>query len=198
MKKIFKYKKILVSACLLTFLAVGVTIAYYLTNVQDLSNTFQLKTFESTIEEPDVYINGSVIEKAPYVKLSDDSTGDAIVRVRLVISPEDTLTVGNDSDCNIVINKNWYDGGDGYYYYNNILNQNNNKTIPLFSQITGVVKTGNDGKQYFVEDIDGFEVSIYQETVQASIGDLEFDSGYNKEIARQIWNYYDTHGDTNK
>lgn len=196
MKKIFKYKKILVSACLLTFLAVGVTIAYYLTNVQDLSNTFQLKTFESTIEEPDVDINGSVIEKAPYVKLSDDSTGDAIVRVRLVISPEDTLTVGKDSDCNIVINENWYEGEDGYYYYRGILDQNHRETTPLFTEITGVVETGNDGKQYFVEDIDGFEVSIYQETVQASMGNLEFDSSYNDDIAKQIWNYYDTHGKT--
>lgn len=196
MKKIFKYKKILVSACLLTFLAVGVTIAYYLTNVQDLSNTFQLKTFESTIEEPDVDINGSVIEKAPYVKLSDDSTGDAIVRVRLVISPEDTLTVGKDSDCNIVINENWYEGEDGYYYYRGILDQNHRETTPLFTEITGVVETGNDGKQYFVEDIDGFEVSIYQETVQASMGNLEFDSSYIDDIAKQIWNYYDTHGKT--
>lgn len=196
MKKIFKYKKILVSACLLTFLAVGVTIAYYLTNVQDLSNTFQLKTFESTIEEPDVDINGSVIEKAPYVKLSDDSTGDAIVRVRLVISPEDTLTVGKDSECNIVINENWYEGEDGYYYYRGILDQNNRETTPLFTEITGVVETREDGNHYFINDIDGFEVSIYQETVQASMGNLEFDSGYNDGIAKQIWNYYDTHGNT--
>ena len=196
MKKIFKYKKILVSACLLTFLAVGVTIAYYLTNVQDLSNTFQLKTFESTIEEPDVDINGSIIEKAPYVKLSDDSTGDAIVRVRLVISPEDTLTVGNNSDCNIVINENWYEGEDGYYYYRGILDQNHRETKPLFTEITGVVETREDGNHYFINDIDGFEVSIYQETVQASMGDLKFDSGYKDDIAKQIWNYYDTHGNT--
>lgn len=196
MKKIFKYKKILVSACLLTFLAVGVTIAYYLTSVQDLSNTFQLKTFESTIEEPDVNINGSVIEKAPYVKLSDDSTGDAIVRVRLVISPEDTLTVGKDSDCNIVINENWYEGEDGYYYYRGILDQNNRETTPLFTEITGVVETREDGNHYFINDIDGFEVSIYQETVQASMGDLEFENGYDENIAKQIWNYYDTHGKT--
>lgn len=196
MKKIFKYKKILVSACLLTFLAVGVTIAYYLTNVQDLSNTFQLKTFESTIEEPKPSIDGNVIEKAPYVKLSDDSTGDAIVRVRLVISPEDTLTVGKDSDCNIVINENWYEGEDGYYYYRGILDQNNRETTPLFTEITGVVETREDGNHYFINDIDGFEVSIYQETVQASMGYLEFDSGYDVDIAKQIWNYYDTHGKT--
>lgn len=196
MKKIFKYKKILVSVCLLTFLAVGITVAYYITNVQDLNNAFVLKTFESEIKEDFPTINGDIIEKEPYVQLSEDSTGDAIVRVRLVISPEDTLTVGKDSDCNIVINENWYEGEGGYYYYRGILDQRNRNTTPLFTKITGVVDTRDDGNHYFINDIDGFEVSIYQETVQASMGDLEFDSGYDENTAKQIWNYYDTHGNT--
>lgn len=196
MKKIFKYKKILVSVCLLTFLAVGITVAYYITNVQDLNNTFVLKTFESEIKEEFPTISGDIIEKEPYVQLSEDSTGDAIVRVRLVISPEDTLTVGKNSDCNIVINENWYEGEGGYYYYRGILDQKNRNTTPLFTEITGVVETRDDGNHYFINDIDGFEVSIYQETVQASMGDLKFDSGYNDDIAKQIWNYYDTHGKT--
>lgn len=195
MKKIFKYKKILVSVCLLTFLAVGITVAYYITNVQDLNNTFVLKTFESEIKEEFPTISGDIIEKEPYVQLSEDSTGDAIVRVKLLISPENMLKVGTTDDCNIKIDDNWY-YEEGYYYYRGILNSTNRYTTSLFSEITGVVEIGEDGKHYFKDEFDEFEVSIYQETVQASMGNLEFDSGYDENIAKQIWNYYDTHGNT--
>lgn len=197
MKKIFKYKKILVSACLLTFLAVGITVAYYITNVQDLNNAFVLKTFESEIKEDPPIINSDIIKKEPYVQLSEDSTGDAIVRVKLLISPENMLKVGNTDDCNIKIDDNWY-YEEGYYYYRDILNSTNRYTTPLFSEITGVVEIGEDDKPYFKDGFDEFEVSIYQETIQASMGDLEFENGYDEDIAEQIWNYYDTHGNTNK
>lgn len=188
-----KNKKIVILVLLFSILCCGVTLAYLNSSTQDLSNTFTLKDIDTEIQEEPVEIDSDIINKSP--KVFNNSQYSCIVRVKIIVSPEDMIKIGTDDNCNIIINSDWYQDGE-YYYYSKVLNGNTD-TSPVFTKITGVVETTNDGKSQFIEGFDNFEVTIYQEAVQTQIGDTNMGNNYDREKAKIIWNYYDTHGGQN-
>lgn len=197
MKKLLNNKKYIVVTLLLLCLSVGVTYALYLTQAQQgLTNSFKLQDIDTEIYEDNVVIVDKEIIKAPQVK-NKSKNGKAVVRVRLNVSTGSQykeLTIGKGSNDNIKISENWVDGKDGYYYYTKVLDDKepNNITSPIFEKITGVVYT-TDNNSYYEDGYGPFDVTIYQESVQTQIGDIDINKvsdGEFVETAKQLFELY--------
>lgn len=197
MTKKIKIKYIVVCCLLLSCIGLAGTLAYFQSKTNPVTNTFTVGSVDTEIDE-DVNINGDVIEKTPKVKNTGKNA--ALVRVKLTISPEGAINIGEGK--NLEINEQWIDGDDGYYYYNGILPARSEgatefpTTGTLFDKITGVIDV--NGK--FVSGIEPFEISISQESIQIFAIDkatgekVGFDSEtdvYNQDKAKMVWNIYD-------
>lgn len=202
MKKLNK-KYIIIAVALLLCLSTGLTLAFVSKPSNILTNMFHVSTIESIIEEPDPVVKDGKIDKKPVVY--NTGTGDALVRVRITVSP-DSLWIAHGTDCklNINIDENlWkYNNDDGYYYYQGILKPDTNsehddpsKGAVVFTEVTGA--TNEDGT-WKLDDVDNFNIGIYQETIAATATSdegtpihAEVDGQYNDDNAMKIWEIYD-------
>lgn len=73
---------------------------------------------------------------------------------------------------------NWVEADDGFYYYKKILREGE-KTTPLFS---GISVDSSKLEKTYLDQIDAFEVQVYEESVQAA--------GF--EDYRSAWEFYRT------
>lgn len=195
MKKILKNKKRFIAVFLLCLVTVGLTVALAMVNTDPLTNSFSIGEIDTEIYEEDVTATDGVINKEPQVK--NNSNNPALVRVRMVISPSNMITVskdGQDSKANLIINSAyWTYNEDGYYYYKTVL-KGNEKTQPLFTQIKGIINSDNK----FINEKDAFNVTIYQESIQTSAVkngvtiDAYENNQYNQGIAEDVWEIYDS------
>ena len=186
MKNMKKHRKLLVIVLLLGVLTVGSTLAYAVINSDKVENQITVGNIQSEIYEPDMKIVGNIIEKKPQV----ENTGNSpmLVRVRLVISPEGMVKIGE----NITINEKWKKVGDYFYYQGVVLPDG--KTEPIFEEVSGVIdEFGN-----FLDDKDSFEITVYQESIQTSAREGDGDPidayenfEFNETKAMQVWNIYD-------
>lgn len=192
MKRINK-RYYIIGISLLLCLAIGFTVAFSKDISNVLTNTFLVGTVESDIKEDKPEVNGSIISKKPRV-VNTGST-NALVRVRVIVSPENLWSPSSDSNIKINIGENWrYNELDGYYYYRGVLEVK--KEIPVFTEVSGV--TNDDGE--WILSVDDFEISVYQETIATSATNKDtgeeinaiVDGVYNHEKAMEIWHIYDT------
>lgn len=197
-----KKKKLIVCGALLLTIGVGATFAYLQQRSNELTNTFKVADVDTEIDEPDMEPDGSNIKKEPSVK--NIGKTDAIIRVRCVVSPEDMLTkdeINYNDELNDIsavdpdIEGNWINGGDGYWYYQAVIPAGK-ETEPLFTEIKGVIVSNSDGTYSFAEGYDDFEITVYQEAVQATVtksdgtvlSALDQNGNYNQTNAKEIWN----------
>lgn len=182
MKKIFKSKKITLSLLLIVGIlicATGlVTMALLRASTDTLENTFALgyvtTEIEETFEKTDIV---TTFKKEPVVKNTGEN--DCYVRVRVTISPEEAVTIFGDEQVFGGSKANWgyY---NGYYYYKTALKPGE-KTTPLFNTVTI--------KNEYLDTIEGFEVTVYQEAVQAKMNALD---GSSTTDYSKIWAAYDS------
>lgn len=201
LKKINK-KLVLLAFLVIAIAATGITYAYLKTNTENLNNKFTVGEITTNIEE-DPKVNGTVIEKNP--KVVNEGPNDAIVRMRVTISPKE---IKDYLEKNSAINydkDNWkYNESDGFWYYQKVLpydSEDSNKSIttPLFTKVTGLTdENGNIINEF--KEIKEFQITLYQESVQATVwnknGDklnaFDENGDYNQQLADKIWNLYDT------
>lgn len=200
--KTINKKLVLVAFLVVAIAATGITYAYLKTNTDILKNEYTIGEITTKIDE-DPKVNGSTIEKDP--KVVNEGPNDAIVRMRVTISPKEIKDYLEEKSAINYDTGTWkYNEEDGFWYYQKVLpydsqNLNNNVTTPLFTEVTQL--TDSEGKiiEKFKE-VKDFQITLYQESVQATVWDKEgnklnaFDSDghYKQELANEIWALYDS------
>ena len=169
MKKYFNKKIISLTATILLILiaVVGTTFAYYSDATASVANTFTVGSVETVIEE-DFDTEGN-----KDVTIKNVGESDCYIRARISISPQDA-TVSLQG----LPGADWVAGADGFYYY----------TKPVSPQ--AYTESLFDG--YSITDFNDFvdfEVTIYQEAVQAAVYDAEHDQ--HVYSMTEAWAVYD-------
>ena len=174
MKSLLSKKVLLISmiAVLLIGTGIATTLAYLSDSKESLVNTFKLGNVTTNIEETFEKTSETTFKKEPVVENIGEN--DCYVRVRVTVSPEEQLEIdGWDQD-------NWIEKGD-YYYYKKPLKANGDKTTPLFKTVSV--------KDEYIDTIEEFEVTVYQEAVQAT---MNADDGTGTSDMDAIWAAYDS------
>ena len=172
MKKILNKKVITLCATLAIIMVVivGTTFAYHSDTTKALNNRFAIGSVVTHIEE----VTSLAGQKD--VKIINDGKNACYIRARITISPDNapvTLTGLHGA--------NWQDvSADGFYYYSNPVNPGQ-PTTSLFSGYT------IDSTKEFIP----FEVTIYQEAVQASVYDPTTGESTINSMT-DSWRIYDT------
>ena len=190
-----KNKIAIISLLLIAIVAVGITLALMKNGSNKVTNTFDVGSVETIIEEEDPKPDGDGIKKEPRIENTGKSS--ALVRAKVTITPQELV---DNLGIKIVYNtEDWVYGGDGYYYYKNVLPKDG-KTGPIFTKVTGkdIVENGE-----FSDKLNGLEIAVYHESVQSVIGTLQATSGdptnpTEDNAAKQIWEIYDTLDETQK
>lgn len=199
--KTINKKLVLVAFLVVAIAATGITYAYLKTNTDTLKNEYTIGEITTRIDE-DPSINGSTIKKDP--KVVNEGPNDAIVRMRVTISPKEIKEYLEKENAIDYDTKNWkYNEEDGFWYYQKVLpydteNVDLNVTTPLFTKVTKL--TDENGKiiEKF-KQVKDFQITLYQESVQATVWNKKgekleaFDSNgnYDQNLANKIWNLYD-------
>ena len=174
MKNIKKIALIVAAFIAVLGISVGGTYAWLNSRATALENEFTVGSVETTVEEPDMELNGSVVYKKPSIK--NVGKNDCYIRARVEISPADAgITLGS-------IGSGWKLDG-GYYYYETPVAPNAS-TTNLFEQV--VLPDGWIVNGVATEDFKDFDVIVYQEAVQASLSlETGVETNYNT-----IWTAY--------
>ena len=130
---------------------------------------------------PPTIVPDKDIDIAKKIWVSNNPSGqnqtgtDCYVRVAVGYSNSD---IGKAVTMKNTDSENWIYGDDGFYYYKKILREGE-KTTPLFS---GIFIDASKLEKTYLDQIDTFEVQIYEESVQAAgFGDY-----------KSAWEYYRT------
>ena len=105
----------------------------------------------------------------------EEASVDCYVRVSLGYSNSD---IGRAVTLKQIDRTNWVEADDGFYYYKKVLREGE-KTTPLFS---GISVDSSKLEKTYLDQIDAFEVQVYEESVQAG--------GF--EDYRSAWEFYRT------
>lgn len=188
-----KKTKVIVAALLVVILVAGFMVTYALLQAKTgmLENSFTVGEITTKIEEPPVVI-GSSISKAPKVK--NLGPEDAIIRARVTVSPKE---IADSAGININEEK-WTKRGD-FYYYQGVVAKDGS-TEPIFTTVKGITEADGKIKDEFKDVVSEFDITIYQEAVQASasladdkwVEALDADGSFNWDNAKMIWDYYDS------
>lgn len=100
---------------------------------------------------------------------------DCYVRMAIAFSNSD---IGRAVTLKQLDQTNWVKADDGFYYYKKILGEGE-RTTPLF---TGISVDSSKLEKTYLDQIDAFEVQVYEESVQAA--------GF--EDYRSAWAFYRT------
>lgn len=182
---ILKSKKIIFALALGVAIMVTSTVgtlAYLKSNSGTVVNTFTVGSVETEIDE-----NVDPNQNLKKVRVVNTGKNDCLVRMRVVISPENSEIKINDYNSSEFTNK-----GD-FWYYNGVLKAPTSDayyaTPYLFTNYT-----------IPAEFKDNFTITVYQEAVQAmvhltngkTISAYGENGSYNAENAAKIWQAYDT------
>lgn len=194
MKRIFSEKKniwfAILFIALISFSGLS-TFAYYSAQLGMLTNQLTVATITTEILEEPPVVSGLSILKAPEVK--NTGSVDCLVRVRLIISPQSLV---NPATFNGIDSAKWQKIGD-YYYYKGAVAPNAT-TGKIFTSISGLTDSGGKFLITQYPEIKDFQVTIYQEAVQAvfyqngtKITALNSGGTYDATSAAAIWAIYD-------
>ena len=182
---ILKSKKIIFALALGVAIMVTSTVgtlAYLKSNSGTVVNTFTVGSVETEIDE-----NVDPSQNLKEVRVVNTGKNDCLVRMRVVISPENSgIAIGD-------YNSTKFTQEGDFWYYNGVLKaptKNEYYATPyLFTNYT-IPK----------EFKDNFTITVYQEAVQATvhltngktISAYGENGSYNAENAAKIWQAYDT------
>lgn len=161
---------LIAAGTLLAATVVGTTLARIHDTTYPLTNTFDLGSVDTVIEE------GHEDFKNPMVTNIGES--DCLVRARVMISPAEV------AECVEIVypdEPKWTLGTDGYYYYDDIL-EPGETTEAIFKTLT--IK--NQEKWDQLKDKE-FDVTVYQESVQAVV----YANGEEITEPSDIWMIYE-------
>lgn len=189
MKELLQRKRTKVALLSLTavFLcATGlVTLAILTSRTQKITNTFELGNVTTEIQEDfektDV---DTVFKKEPVV--TNTGENDCYVRARVTVSPQGQLDITGWDTTNWVYNE-----ADGFYYYQKVLKAGADKAAPEQDEAgdsTTALFTTVSVKEDYVSTIEGFEVTVYQEAVQAKMNAAD---GSSTTDMMTIWAAYE-------
>ncbi len=183
MKSLLKKKNVLIAllAVLLIGTGVAATLAYLSSETPTLTNTFTVGNVTTKIEEEFKPVDYDLYDKNPKVRNTGEN--DCYVRVRVVCSPENALELLKKDTVN-------WEEKDGYFYYKSILKAPGegvpgDVTTPIFEQV--------QVKEDKIDEIDGFEVTVYQEAVQTIVYKGNGDAEPITDMY-DIWDWYDNGG----
>lgn len=178
-------KLIVAGAVILGFVLGSSGTNAYLTSYDLVENRISAGNNTTTIEEefptpsPLPGDEDSDISKTVWVMngngQGDTASVDCYVRMSVAYSNSD---IGRAVILKQIDRTNWAETEDGFYYYKKIL-RTGEKTPPLF---TGIFVDSSKLEKTYLDQIDAFEVQIYEESVQA----LGFDD------YRSAWEFYRT------
>lgn len=182
---ILKSKKIIFALALGVAIMVTSTVgtlAYLKSNSGTVVNTFTVGSVETEIDE-----NVDPSQKLKEVRVVNTGKNDCLVRMRVVISPENSgIAIAN-------YNSTKFTQEGDFWYYNGVLKAPTSDayyaTPYLFTNYT-----------IPAEFKDNFTITVYQEAVQAmvhltngkTISAYGENGSYNAENAAKIWQAYDT------
>lgn len=173
-----KYLMGIVSIVLIACAGSAFTWSYYHKDLEVKVNAFASGNVETHIEESFKQITTTSFTKNPQVV--NTGRNDCFVRIRLTMSPANAIITTNYS--NTGIKNDWvYNKEDGFYYYTKVLaagNTESSRTAELFTEI----QIENP------QDVDGFHVDVYQESVQA---EAYLEDGSVLTSYEDIWKLYD-------
>lgn len=180
---------VMITVALLTVAAAGMTISRLQSRSNLLTNTFKVGDVTTEIEEE----GEGTVKKS---RIKNIGKNDCIVRARVTVSPAEAASAieltgkGEDWDWSRWAN------GDGCIYYTKVLPAGENSyTGYLFEGVT--LKTGIDWKKL---GVDGFDITIYEESVQVEVYDSESETMisaldengvYHTEKADRVWAVYE-------
>lgn len=185
-----KYLKLgaLLSVALLTVAAAGVTIAILQTGAKKVTNTFEVGSVTTEIEEE----GSGTVKKS---RIRNTGKNDCVVRARVTISPAEAASAIALTDKGALWNWEEWENGAGYVYYEAVLPAGEaSYTTYLFEGVQ--LKEGVDWKEL---GITGFEVTVYEESVQSQVYDaatgsvisvLDADGNYDAGKAAKVWSVY--------
>lgn len=114
----------LIAIVLIFCASVGGTIAYLVTNTQDVTNTFTPSDVKIEIDE--TYNKDTGIKSEIKVKnVQDEKNVPCYIRVKLVSNMQDGNgnVTGSAAVPNFTLNTtDWIEGDNGYYYYKHVVN----------------------------------------------------------------------------
>lgn len=196
-----QHKRVVIVSLLLICLTVGISLALFNDKTDILKNTFSIGNVETDITEdkPITPESNNSISKNPTIK--NTGTTSALVRVRITLSPDDIV---EDFEIRTDIDDDWiYNEKDGFYYYKYLLEPNS--TIDVFEYVLGtnIAYQDSDGKWKINKELEGLEIAVYHESVQAVIvgndgtqiiaedGNINPDD-FDSTNAGKIWSYFDS------
>lgn len=183
---------ILLTVALLMIVAVGVTTASLQTMSGTLTNTFDAGGISTGIVEEHDEANGAVKKS----RIQNIGESDCLVRARVTISPASAVNAISLTAKGNIWNWNHWSNGDGYVYYEAVLPAGENSyTTYLFE---GVAL--EEGVNWTELGATGFDVTIYEESVQVQVYDsesgqmisaLDENGNYNASLASKVWAVYE-------
>lgn len=195
-----QHKRVVIVSLLLICLTVGISLALFNDKTDILKNTFSIGSVETEItEDPIIPESNNSISKNPVVK--NNGTTSALVRVRITLSPDDIVNkfdIYTDID-----DEKWiYNENDGFYYYNHLLEPDD--AIDVFTHVLGdnIAYQGSDGNWKINNELEGLEIAVYHESVQAVIvgndgtqiiatDGIIVPNDFDSTDAGKIWSYFD-------
>lgn len=184
MKEFLKMKRtkvMLLSVIMILVCSTGLTtLALLKSKTEPLTNEFSIGNVTTEIEEKfEKTSESTVFKKEPVV--TNTGKNDCYVRVRVSASPQEQLDItGWDTT-------NWkYNASDDFYYYQKALKAPKGE-VP--GESTTALFTTVSVKADYVDTIEGFDVFVYQEAVQAKMSAKD---GSTTTDMSTIWSVYDS------
>lgn len=169
---------IITTVALMSVVATGVTLAALQKSTNDMTNTFDLGSVDTEIEEE----GEGAVKKSRIKNVGENA---CYVRARVTISPAEAAEAieltgkGTDWDWSQWAN------GDGYVYYTKVLPVGEaSYTSYLFEGVQ--LKEGTDWKSLGIKT---FDVTVYEESVQAEMNAAD---GSSTTEMMTIWSAYDS------
>lgn len=145
--KFIKQKKLMLSILLVVALVgIGVTVALSFATSNPVTNTFEAAEHSTEIEE-------EVDGLSKTVRVKNEKSSPAYIRIRFEVSPEDaveTYQIVSEDTC-------WINGNDGFWYYSKPVS---------FNQSTGDIVWSATNPDEIV--VDTFDVLVYEESCVAT------------------------------
>ena len=162
------------------------TLAFLSHATGSLTNQFSIGTVTTQVNEDTPSIADGIIRKNP--RVLNTGSVSCLVRVRINLSPE---SLRSYADFNI--GSDWEYRDDGFYYYKHVLPPGES-TPALFTSVGGILGHVGEGTE-----ITTFQITVYQEAVQAEVFDAlgnkisasDSGGGFHSTNASTIWSIYD-------
>lgn len=202
-----KNKKLIIAAALLAAITVGGTVAYLSDFTGQLTNKFEAAPTDIDTEIDEI-TEGS---KEPWVKNVGEA--DALVRMKVSISPEDLEPGETEADLLSKLGGSWnpssspavqwvYNPADDFWYWQGVLPAAEGATESITTKLFSLPLESNAPLKSYIEANPDFSITVYHEACPAvwvdangtKISAVDNQGNYVDDQAKQIWEKFDESG----